>query len=591
MQLRIVLVLSSCLVAATAGADQRALEAEREAARIRRQFDALPNELPKVAPRPGRETAAPRAPQWCSVVKPATGRPTPSGLARSLQAMVKSDWRGIFGAAELTCVWPQEPAIHQAVAAIEQTWINMTALPAAQAVETFEARLDADKFKTDKAQLCDQLVVSDEVGGAEKSFMGARRVLFGCAKKGYADHNALWYGAGAKLPEDLVAFLDQSAQPVDELARLAWIVDRARPALGQLDDQKLLGYVIDQYDYKALSAQKVKALADTAPYKGNSYARAVIVESLGYAQAGVAAFEAAVEQKASDADWKELLIGAPQRGIADFEAKAKQHEQALARSNDFEAKFWGPSRKALEGCWAGLRKDYIGVLQTLERKDINQVKQAMSDPVASLLLSRLAACAAAGGDKSYAYKLLDVARKTRYARGPRLAAYYAGVDALSKILADRTKFPVTPRDFWFKTSNALVDQASKLVSNPSYFTDSEKGTVKAIKKTGDKVHVTWVTVKHQEMGYECTDTNRIFDFTADGRPSYYRNCRATGMVTVDDTPNGIVVPAAFADGLAVGAAVEFDGEPGNSHTRAGIPTAVFSDKSKKKLVSAYGFPL
>jgi hypothetical protein len=51
----------------------------------------------------------------------------------------------------------------------------------------------------------------------------------------------------------------------------------------------------------------------------------------------------------------------------------------------------------------------------------------------------------------------------------------------------------------------------------------------------------------------------------------------------------VTVPPGVAEGLAPGRAVEFLVTPGGDSNRIALPTAIYADKSKKKLVGFYGF--
>jgi hypothetical protein len=243
-----------------------------------------------------------------------------------------------------------------------------------------------------------------------------------------------------------------------------------------------------------------------------------------------------------------------------------------------------------------LRKDFVSVAKTLKHGNVVEFRESLSDPIASLLFMRLAACATYdSGDKHYAEMLLRQANELRFARGPRVAAYYAALDALGKIADDRPKFPIHPREFYFFKNNALYSNAfAEVVKDRSgigYVGDSGKGIVKSIKRGAKGAEIVFATEKHTEIGRSCVETNHILTFRADGSPLYYQKCHDTGPITVNDTAGAITVPAEWAEGIAVGSAVEFAAAIGKPPARAGLPKAVYSDKSKKKLTNFLGFPL
>lgn len=591
MRHAIVACLMSALIAGSAAAEED-WERERREESHQIELRELDKRLPKIEPGPGRDRATVQEPPWCKEAGD-EGATTLGAIGRSLDS-AKQYWSAIFDAARTTCRFPKEKVVHKAVAVIMQMWINLTGLPEAQALEAFKARLDAQRFEADQKKLCAALEISDEWQGEEKAFMEARRRLFNCTDKW-----PMWADPAVSLPDDLVTYLDASSTEVDELVRLAVVIDSSQFALGEPSsyfDKQLLSYIVHHVDYAALSDEKVLKLLDAAPYKGNVFARTVIVESLGNARMGIAAVEAAVQKKSSDPDWKELLVTAPGRGVAAWNKAAEKHRDAIARSNEFERAFWGPSRKAVRGCWAKLEPDFVAVARTLDAKSDVSFLEGLSDPIASLLFARLAACAAVDGgvDSHYAERLIRLTPEVRTSRGPRLAAYYAALDALSAILEDRTKFPVTAQDLPWIKSQALYDASFRALSGGGgmgFVGDDGAGVVKKVKKVKDGLQVTFVTEKTKVMSQSCTETNKIVTFRHDGTPIYYRSCRDTGMVTIDITPDDITIPEAWADNIAAGVWLEFESKIGEAPARVALPTAVYKDKAKKKLVNWHGFGL
>jgi hypothetical protein len=568
-------------------------EAAQQQERMKAEFDSLAKELPKITADAGLDTAPAVAPPWCSAIKEDLGSPTVSSVRRYIESGLQysNTWEGLMGAAEATCVWPKQKAIAQAVQTIHQAWINITGLSAAQAMETFKLRLDKERLAADKAKLCDGMTLSDEQDGAEKSFFLAKKELL-CSM--------MWNESGSNVPDDTVHFLETTDDP-DELVRLAVVLQHASIALrnDNLNEMQLLQYVMDQYDYAKLSTEKITKILDTAPYKGNTYARAVLLESLGRAKKGIAIINGLVAKKSSDADWKELLVTAPQRGIAKWEKDAAKWKAELDRSNAFETKFWGPSRKALKGCYAELKADFLKIAKMLNTGNAINLRDNLSDPVAALLFSRLAACAAADDDKNHADRLLAMVPDMRYSRGPRTSGYWEAVSALSSILEDRAKFPVSANSFWFYANRSLYDAATRMSSESKASTydsmgfvgDSGEGVVKSVKKVADGLEVTFVTESHKVMGQSCVDTNKIYGISSDGRIQYYQKCKDTGWITVDDTPGAITVLSDWTDGIKKGVVLEFDAARGKPPGRVGLPKAVYADKDKKKLVNWYGLGL
>jgi len=548
-------------------------------------WEAL-SEVPMPAPVDGVAVARPVAPPWCGVVKAPQGFEG-SALRRQLEGGARDSKQLIF-AAQLTCKWPREPAIGRVVAVIAQHWMNYTGLPQDRALEVLGLRAQAERFEADRQKLCASLTVSEEVEGEEKQFMHARRVLFGCHE------DPMWL-SGATLGgpfTNVFPFLDMSATPADELVRVANLLANSRFIFGDRTaffEKNLLHYIMDQVDYHGLSEKAALELLDRAPYKGNIYARAVGLESIARARLAASWVQTEIDAKARDAAWKELLITAPQRGIAAFTEAATRYKAQLARSNAFERAFWGPSRKAVQGCWPTLRKDYLDVLASMKHGTEPELVEAQNHPIAALLFTRLAACAAVEADPAYANRLLGLSRDIRYARGVRTAAYYAALEALGPIKDDRAKFPVSTADLHLFKDRALTDAASRLpdtskstIDSMGWVGEDGEGTVKSVKKSGDKVVVTFATTKVRYMSYHCVPTNRIMQIRPDGTLVYYERCKEAGYRYLDVTPSPIHVPVEWADGIKPGAVVKFDASRGTGARRIGLPVAVFADAKKNK---------
>lgn len=559
-----------------------------------RQMDEVTQAMP--APGPGLEKAPVRAPAWCG--GKATGKYTPGEALDSARAQLSSldrYWRdSLLGAAERMCdATPGDPTTQRAAAFIEQHWINNTGLSSADAAETIRLRLDAPAFEAGKKRLCDALTVSEEVGGPPRAHMSAKRALFDCG--GSDDVRSV----GSAPMIGLVAALDASGTEPDELVRLAYVAFEVQGTLVSEDrrDQRITFYVMDQIDYRALQPAKVLALLGTDPYKGNPYAQAVAKEQLGAARLGMATIEAEVQKRVTkDADWRMLLVTAPQKGLAAWTAAATKWKAELARSNEFEQKAYGPSRKALAGCTPTLGKDLAAVLKSLKRTTREELTQEINDSlVAGLLIKRYVVCLAADGRELVASGFRKHLGDVRVTRGPRAASYYTALDALSKIRDDRAKFPVEATDLPYDRDQDLDTLALEILSSkkhdPVGFTDVQRGVVKTAKKGPKGVTITFNPAKRQIYTENCTTTSRIVTFDHDGRPIYYRNCKAAGLVWIDEKPAPILVAAELAQGITAGKSIVFAVVPYNHGDRLAMPLEVYADKTGKKLVGFFGLSL
>jgi hypothetical protein len=362
---------------------------------IKAELKQLGERMPGVAAEPGRDVAPVQKPAWCEAVVERNAQAwRPLTLARTFESWKTNGVAGLVDAARISCIYGDDPNGQRAAAMIAQTWINLTGLGHADAVETLRARVDKESWERDHKKLCDALAISEEVRGEERAFMRARRVLFGCPR------NAQW-AEGTHPPDELVAFLDQSSARTDELARLSLILDRSAVGDGaRTMDQAMSGYAIDSYDYRALSDGEALKMLDA--YPNNGYARAVVKESLARAHLGIAALDNEAKKRASDPDWNEILVAAPRRAVEAYVAEAQRYKAEIARSNEIEHKLLGPSKRAVAGCEPPLRSDFVTVLRKLDHGTLNAARESLSDPIAALLLSRLVACMAVDGDANLA---------------------------------------------------------------------------------------------------------------------------------------------------------------------------------------------
>lgn len=554
--------------------------------------------LPMPKAEPGVETATPAEPTWCDGVE-ASGS-SPDGLRRTIEAGEKN-WRSFITALPIACQWPKEPAVQRAVAVIAQNWMNYTGLTQARALEVLALRAQTTKFDDDKKRLCAELAIPDETEGADKLFMQARRKLFGCGGE------ALWLTGeslgGTRFSNPIASYVDASATPADQAVLLANVIG----GTGFLFEEKrsgfdlfLLRYVVDQVDLALITEEKSLAMLDAPPYQGNAAARAVLLESSARVRLAGALYKLAVDGRQKDAAWKELLVTAPAKGIGEWEKVAAQHKDVLARSDAFEQQFFGPSRSAVKGCWATLKPDFVKVLKGLPHATDFETRASLNEPIAALLLSRLAACAAVELDPVYANRFVTADREVRPARGPRSAAYFSALSALGPILADRPKFPIQARDLVYGGDSDLLTAASSLIAEKmgsskvdimGWVGEGGESTVQSVKKSGANVVVTFVSTKGKVMSHACQSTNRISRITSSGEILYQSICRETGWVTVDTTPEAFTSPAEWVEGVQAGSVLKFEAARGKAPGRFGVPITAYADKNKKKLTNFLGLSL
>jgi hypothetical protein len=568
--------------------------AQDAAADYSNDLKRIEGRLKQTAPARGVDKAPLGPPGWCG---PLTESPYTGGvdghLGQYYEYPTTKFW-AVVGAAQALCKNdPKAPVIHRFAQEVLQIWMNNYGLSAADAVESIKLTIDKDRNESAQRELCKALALDAEVGGAERAFQMARRDLFECT--GSSSDSITTMGGNMAMVR-LVPWLDSSAQPADELVRLAYVSREAlsfASASARYREERLLGYMIWQLDARTLDTSKALAALDQASYKSNIYARVTIKEKIGRTRLAMLELDDLVKEKTGkDADWKELLLTAPQRGYEEWTAAAAKYKAELQRSAEFEQAAFGPSRRALAGCAQKLKPDLAGVLKPLKRETADELKQQMnSHPVAGLLFRRYQACVAGDGDKMAAQEMRGI-QGLRVIRGPRAAAYYAALDALGKIRADRTKFPIKEQELPFDRNDILENLTHELAQggNPGgYSVWQEKGVVKSVKKGKDELNVVFATDKQKVWSQTCKQLNRIVMFAHDGRPIYDQSC--TGQViTADLKPKPINVPLSLADGVAAGRFVSF-GVSNSAERRVSMPFEVYADKQGKKLVSWYGIQL
>ena len=262
---------------------------------------------------------------------------------------------------------------------------------------------------------------------------------------------------------------------------------------------------------------------------------------------------------ASDAVYGTILRDAAKQSSAAWTKLIAPWKAELDRALAFEKKLAQSSRSAVAGC----SKDFDGVVEKVLRsyktKDYAQlIAKLADDPVASLLLSRIALCY--GIDKVPGSGVVaGLARTGRGIRGRRGFAYYAIVDKLSEVRKDRPRLLLEHASFWNPTAGGQSDReltsdiqlAGGVPLDPNGV--ESRGVVGKVSKTADGIRVEFKRISRTEPEIECKETDRIDRIDLNGNISYRSNCWQTGkMVKVDLTPAPQDVPARYATGIKPG---------------------------------------
>jgi hypothetical protein len=587
---------------------------------------------PPTPPAPGRERAQLRGIPWCGGVRE-RDKDWAGLVIDDLQQYRQnrhSQFR-LFHLARAVCSEPEEPLAQRIATEVLQLWINETGMAARDAVESLALRADKDGFQAERTALCDAIKPKTDDDRRDRhkernALAAARYKLFGC----WHD-DPLWMQVDEV--EHLGAYIDRGSAARDDLAHLAWVLHRQHKELEEGRDDALVGYAVDQFDFHAVSADAAIHQLDAAPFRGSRYARVMVLESLGHAQVMTARIEALVAKRASDPEWKEMLITAPDRGSAAWNAAAERDKAALARSDEFDRKL--REGGDTHGCQAALRPDFLAMLKTLKHEDILTLETAMSDhPLAGLLAIRFARCLIVDGDPYGefvgAVLMEELTRDVRVIPGPRTAAYYAVLDARAghrdhdrRDGHDGHDGEEGPTPGW-RTHRAprpigFIDSSSGVITvltevfqyeegdRSAVTNDFVHGVIKSVGKIQGGVHVVFVKKKELRRDRLCRETNKI-DATdpRTGKHTYRQECHYGPSHMVELGPDPVDVPVELAAGLQPGRFATFSGISVNgrmhlSSTAPKMPLEIYRgvqiDKAHddrelgKHLIARYGFVL
>ena len=544
-------------------------------------------------PEPGVETAKIGAViPWCDAAGKIDDRWDPGRISRTIGS--KYGIEGTLQGALHLCQRPKDASWRTQAGFTLQKWMNWTKQSQADAIASFKVRIHEDKVKADREAMCKALELDPEVGGEAKAYGVAHRKFFGCG-----EGEEQWR-AGRGYGDDSLTFYFDADDTLDsELIRLVWLFvmtrdpgDKELPTKDPSDNAALLEYAVASNDYASIDTKKLEKQLSAAPFN-NSYAKVVVNESVAMLKWRKRVYDAAIDKLVKSGDeYSDILREAPKKGFAEWKKVTAPWKAELDRARAFEKKLSNPSRKVLAGCAAELMPDAQKLIKGYKKADYNElVNQIASDPIASLVLSRLSVCLAYEKVFGGSGALKDLVEKGRDLRGPRSLAYYAIVDAVVSALKDRPKLLVNMSSYYFRTSTLtkLYAQEFNFAGGMPYDPEKslEKGYVKEAKKAGDTVEVVFKTQKFTYPDYNCRDTNKPIRVTSDGRIEYEQYCVATGkMLSQDNTPRPVKIHGLLAAGVSPGAYVVTSG--------AGDGAEVVYVKKKpddKKIQTFFGFSL
>jgi hypothetical protein len=569
------------------------------------KFAFSEGELDVIKPRDGVDEAKITGrPSWCDVAGRFEGND--NWNAGRIHRTVDQQYgiQGTIEGALHICQRPTDTTWKTEATSIVQKWMNWTRLSQADAEKAIRARIQSAKFAAQRDELCKALQVSPEISGGEKTYADARIQFFGCAKDG----QTIWQDPSQINAYGLGFYLDGETQP-DEIMRAYWLFAYVRepfslslPANEARENLPLQYYAVAQTDFARLDVAAINKTLSAAPY--NEYARIVAMETLGVLKGKQKVYEKAVEKMTKgDEDYMAILRTAPKKAYAQWDKLLDQWKPEIERSGAFEKLLSQPSRKALRGCSVELFKDGQKVVRSLKTnvyKDL--VDKISGDPIANLVLGRLAVCYAADKVWGASGALRDIVTKGRNLRGPRSLAYYAVVDAIAEAKKDRPRMLLDLSNFFeggsvltggFEAPGKDLDFSGR--APQEWEKTDNKGFVASTTKVADGVQIVFKKATLKYPDYEChDDTRHPLRIASDGRIEYYRNCKALGTFSTQDmTPNSIVIAPLLDGGIKPGVFLQFV----ETQTRAknGNPLAVVVCTKKTatdtKINSFFGFGL
>ena len=543
------------------------------------------------------------APAWCDKAK-ITEKWEPGRIGRTVGDKYGID--GTVNGALHICQRPNDTTWKKQAGYIVQKWMNFGHLTQADAEASLRARIQQTKFASEHDALCKGLEVGPEVGGETRANAEGAQRFFGCGRE-----LPLWLDKTDS--KGAVGFyFDAAPHPDSEIMRLYWLFHFVQapwatghdlPSNDAGENRTLLYYAIAQNDFAHIDTNALDKMLSAPPY--NDYARTIVMESLGMLKAEQQAYEAAIAKLAKgDKDYEHILHEVPKQAFADWDKKTAEWKTELDHSNAFEKKLSEPSRSVLKGCSVQLQKDVEKLIRSYKEKTYQGlISKIDSDPIASLLISRLALCDAADEIYGLSGALADLVKNGRDQRGPRSATYYALVEAIAIAHKDRPRLLLQDEGFTFQSVGdgttsliRLYEGSLKLTGNAPR--DPEKnairGVVKAVNKVPDGLQIVFKTDKLVYPEMACTDdTSHPLRVGDDGRIEYYRNCKNTGkMASQDNTPRPIVIPVAAAAGVKPGVTVVV-GTSGQAKSGDSLGYVVYVKKSAKdpKIDTFFGFTL
>lgn len=535
------------------------------------------------------------------VVKPEAGAPTigkwkPSfcgrvvsenTVARQLGRMIASS---LFDHQERAiaamCVAPDDAVFQEQVGYYLQAWANLTGQTATELDEYFSKLANPERWRREHEATCKRVAIGEEASEREQTLGAMTKAVLGC---GYEAQTGTPYHFSGTAPNSLNHMLwhfDRSAEVPSQLTAIYRVLECARGADPD-DAADVMHFAPCRLDARQLDAKQL--VAELAAQGHNDYARVTALQALATAKRRAARLEQALlARTAKDPDLKEVLIDAPARAWKEWAQLVEANRAALAAAQAHEDKFFGPRKSAAKGCLAATHAALAGFVRAANSRDDIALLQVATSPIGARLLEAARSCNQIEGRALVTTALAEVAHWGLPRRGPRFLMHVAMGEALSKILADRPRFPLEGA----VVAADLTGPVETGEANVPELNWMRVGKVAAVTKSGERVVVTFKTEKWTEDERECKETGRIALFSSDGTPVYHRDCRNTGnKVERSSTAEPFWTWATMASGIAPGTFVRYrTGTTQEGGVFEGIPVDVWASRERKQLIAVMGMP-
>jgi hypothetical protein len=439
----------------------------------------------------------------------------------------------------------------------------------------------------------------DEVEKQRKAFCGTLRTGRGQPE------------SVAKVDQDIGAVLHCGVGSVpDADAALVWWVDRptsseitrALYVNGVLErtlgsstrrrDGELYYGLLDSVDIKGLDRARLDAELNQARF--TPFVRTTLRETHGRAKVLSKVYAEFLQSEgAKSADVKKIFADAPEAGAREWNALYQSHKEQFEAAFDLEEKF-DVNPAAQKGCSVKLR-GYLTAYLAEKKVTTAELAHAIStDPLGYQLMTNLAKCDAVEGNAMAAgferSEVFGVGNGARLLRGPRIAAYYAAMDAYADAQSKQRPVPFGTPPSLGPSPRTRVDAIVAASDGKPASGGIRYGVVGKLTPSDASVLVTFAKNAQKVYDVQCVeDRSRIAGISSDGKFEYSTYCKPLPTFKmVDRTEQPINVPKALAGSLTVGRTLEFVSDDA---TKQGFPARVFADKEKKVLVSYVGVPI